>query len=174
MIFWWFVYLHIFHVIFLEPLIVNAQFLTSLFLVLVYAYSSSFFAIIQLFSKLTSENSTKMFIKILKSISSYVYHCSLSLFIAAFKHFIGLLGASKRPARPSFPFFPFNSFKPEIDFVSKFRVFFHPVSYSIFALVCNLSPLISSCWLNYSCFLQTGPLILYTSRVYAQVIQCKY
>lgn len=60
--------------------------LTSPFLVRLYAYSSSFFAINQLFSKLSSENnSTKMFIKILKSISSYVYRCSLSLFIVAFK-----------------------------------------------------------------------------------------
>lgn len=42
----------------------------------------SFFAIIKLFSKLSSKNnSTKMFIKILKSISSYVYLCSLRLFI---------------------------------------------------------------------------------------------
>lgn len=127
--------------------------------------SSSFFAISQLFSKLSSENSTKMFIKILKSISSYVYRCSLSLFISAFKGFIGLFGISKMHSQSplSLPLFPFNSFIPEIDFVSKFSPPPHPVSSSIFALLCNLSLLIRPCpaKLLYSCFLQTDPLLLY-------------
>lgn len=59
------------------------------FLFLLYAYSSSFIAIIQTFSKLSSEN-CKMFIKILKSISSYVHRCSVSLFIGVFK-VVGLI-----------------------------------------------------------------------------------
>ena len=85
---WWFVYfMFFFTVIFLAPLLcwcTNPS--PSLFLLRLYASSSSFFAILQSFRKLSSENnSTKMFIKILKSISSYVYRCSLSLFIVAFR-----------------------------------------------------------------------------------------
>lgn len=56
-----------------------------------------------------------MFIKILKSISSYVYHCSLSLFIAAFKVLQACLDKVKGILDPPLflPLFPFNSFKPE-------------------------------------------------------------
>lgn len=138
----WFVYLRIFHVIFLEPLFVNAQLVTSLFLVLRYANSSSFFAIIQLFSKLSSKNSTKMFIKILKSISSYVYCCSLSLFIAALKFYrlvCRRLNASFTSSS-CLSFFLIHLNQKSI--LSANLAFFHPVSPSIFALVCNLSPLI--------------------------------
>lgn len=103
LIFWWFVNLRIFHVIFLEPfylLMHNSS--PPNFLFYCMPIHLLFFAMIQLFGKLSSENnSTKMFIKILKSISSYVYRCSLGLFIAA------LFGESKRHARSplSFPLF---------------------------------------------------------------------
>ena len=56
----------------------NAQFLISLLVILLYPHLLSF-AITRLFNKLSKYNSTEMFIKILKSISSYVDGCHLSL-----------------------------------------------------------------------------------------------
>lgn len=51
-----------------------AQFLTSLFLVLLYAYSYSLFAIIQLFSKLSSEKQ-QQYKNVYKDIKIYIFLC---------------------------------------------------------------------------------------------------
>lgn len=71
----------------------------------------------------------------------------------------------------SLPLFPFNSFIPEIDFVSKFSFFSpHPVSSSIFALLCNLSLLIRPCRLSY-CMAAFYKQI-HSSCIYSCTVHC--
>lgn len=130
--------------------------------------SSSFFAIIQLFSKLSSENnSTKMFIKILKSISSYVYRGSLSLFIAALKVLYGYVDKVKVMLNPLSLHFIHLHLKFILS-AKFFSILIRPLP-----LLCGTIPL---CWSDFACYtnfcLQTDQLFSYTSRIMCS-IHCK-